>query len=81
MDFAHSSTAQALRQRLVAFMHQYLLPYNAAWHKSVQDGIYPPPCVEDLKLLARDEGLWNLFLPGLRSNEPGQARSRAIKLV
>jgi acyl-CoA dehydrogenase len=71
MDFAHSPQAQALRQRLVAFMQQYLLPYNAAWHKSVQDGIYPPPFVEDLKLLARDEGLWNLFLPSLAEDEPG----------
>lgn len=71
MDFAHSPRALALRQRLDDFMQRYLLPYNAAWHRSVQDGVYPPPFVEDLKTLAREEGLWNLFLPTLRDDEPG----------
>ncbi|HAL40661.1 MAG TPA: acyl-CoA dehydrogenase [Polaromonas sp.] len=71
MDFAHSPRAQDLRQRLEAFMQRYLLPYNAAWHRSVQDGVYPPPFLEDLKALAREEGLWNLFLPDLRDDEPG----------
>jgi acyl-CoA dehydrogenase len=71
MDFAHSPRAQDLRQRLEAFMQQYVLPYNPAWHRSVQDGVYPPPFLEDLKALARDEGLWNLFLPGLKEIEPG----------
>ena len=71
MDFGHSSQAQALCAQLDAFMQRYLLPYNAAWHASVADGIYPPPFLEDLKALAREEGLWNLFLPGLRPDEPG----------
>jgi len=57
MDFAHSPRAQDLRQRLEAFMQRYVLPYNAAWHQSVQYGIYPPPFLEDLKALAREEGL------------------------
>jgi acyl-CoA dehydrogenase len=71
MDFAHSPTARELNRRLEAFLQRYLLPYNAAWQRSVQDGIYPPPFLEDLKTLARDEGLWNLFLPGLEDDEPG----------
>ena len=71
MDFAHTPRALALRQRLDAFMQRYLLPHNPAWHRSVQDGVYPPPFLEDLKALARDEGLWNLFLPGLKDGEPG----------
>ena len=71
MDFEHSLQATALQQRLDAFMQRYVLPYNAAWHQSVQQGIYPPPFLQDLKSLAREEGLWNLFLPGLREDEPG----------
>jgi len=71
MDFNHSPQALALRQQLEVFMQQYLLPYNAAWHRSVQEGVYPPPFLEDLKTLAREEGLWNLFLPSLREDEPG----------
>ena len=71
MDFAPSPLAHSLNQRLAAFMDRYLLPYNAAWHAAVQAGDYPPPFLEDLKTLAREEGLWNLFLPALRDGEPG----------
>jgi acyl-CoA dehydrogenase len=71
MDFAHSPRALDLRERLGAFMQRYVLPYNAAWHHAVQVGVYPPPFLEDLKALARDEGLWNLFLPTLAEGEPG----------
>lgn len=71
MDFALSPRAHALREQLIAFMDRYLLPYNAAWHAAVQAGEYPPPFLQDLKDLAREEGLWNLFLPALRGDEPG----------
>ena len=53
------------------FLQRYVLPHNAAWHAAVQAGSYPPPFLDDLKTLAREEGLWNLFLPGLREDEPG----------
>lgn len=71
MDFQHSPKAQALLQRLEGFMQRYVLPHNPAWHQAVQQGQYPPPFLDDLKTLAREEGLWNLFLPGLRDEEPG----------
>ncbi|MBV7456927.1 acyl-CoA dehydrogenase family protein [Acidovorax sp. sif1233] len=71
MDFAPSPLARELHDRLVAFMDRYLLPYNAAWHAAALAGDYPPPFVEDLKALAREEGLWNLFLPTLGPDEPG----------
>ncbi|MDP2262233.1 MAG: acyl-CoA dehydrogenase family protein [Hydrogenophaga sp.] len=71
MDFEHSPRAQALQQQLERFMQRYVLPHNAAWHQAVQQGEYPPPFLDDLKTLAREEGLWNLFLPGLREDEPG----------
>ncbi|EER58174.1 acyl-CoA dehydrogenase domain protein, partial [Acidovorax delafieldii 2AN] len=71
MDFAPSPLARQMQERLAAFMDRYLLPYNAAWHAAVQAGEYPPPFLEDLKALAREEGLWNLFLPTLCEGEPG----------
>ncbi len=71
MDFDYSAKTLELRQRLDDFMARYLLPYNPAWHQAVAKGIYPPPFVEDLKALAKSEGLWNLFLPGLRAHESG----------
>lgn len=72
MHFEFSPATLALRQRLHHFMDSYLLPYNAAWHQSVAQGMYPPPFVEDLKTLARSEGLWNFFLPQLPAGVPGQ---------
>jgi acyl-CoA dehydrogenase len=75
MDFAPSLRAQQWQARLAAFMERYLLPYNAAWHQSVQQGVFPPPFLADLKALAKEEGLWNLFLPSLRPDEPGTALS------
>ena len=71
MDFAPSPLARHWHGRLTAFMDRYLLPYNAAWHAAVGAGDYPPPFLEDLKALAREEGLWNLFLPTLGDDEPG----------
>ena len=59
MDFDYPASTLALRQRLDEFMARYLLPYNGAWHQSVAQGIYPPPFMQDLKDLAKSEGLWS----------------------
>ncbi|MEO8119788.1 MAG: acyl-CoA dehydrogenase family protein, partial [Rhodoferax sp.] len=75
MDFKYSPQVQTLRQRLERFIDRYVLPYNGAWHRSVAQGVYPPPFMDDLKALAKSEGLWNLFLPGLREDEPGEGLS------
>lgn len=71
MDFALSPRTHALRQQLLAFMDRYLLPHNAAWHQAAQAGNGPPVFMDDLKALAQEEGLWNLFLPTLQAHEPG----------
>ena len=75
MDFDYSPKVQALCQQLQDFIGRYVLPYNGAWHGSVAAGVFPPPFMADLKALAKEEGLWNLFLPGLRDDEPGQRLS------
>ena len=75
MNFEYPPQVRALRQRLEDFFDRYVLPFNAAWHQSVANGVFPPPFMADLKALARSEGLWNLFLPGLRDDEPGLALS------
>jgi len=51
-------------------MERFVLPYNAAWHRCAAEGVVPP-FLQDLKDLARSEGLWNLCLPALREDEPG----------
>jgi len=71
MDFDISPRARALSLRLETFMERYVLPYNAAWHRSVLDGVYPPVFLEDLKTLAQEEGLWNFFTPNLGTEAGG----------
>src|SRR5688572_26730582 len=70
MDFAPSARSLAWLARLQAFSERYLLPHNAAWHRHAGEG-RAPPFLEDLKTLAREEGLWNLCLPHLAASEPG----------
>jgi len=71
MDLSQSAEGRRLLGVADVFFHRYLLPHNPAWHQSIADGDYPPPFIEDLKALAQDEGLWNLFLPRLLPHEPG----------
>jgi len=71
MDFRHTPKVEALQGRVRAFMDQHVVPRIGAWNEEVERGIYPVSFMADLKALARDEGLWNLFLPDLRAGEPG----------
>jgi len=75
MDFSTEPNTQALAQKLEAFIERYVLPYNPAWHHAVALGEYPPHFVEDLKALAKEAGLWNIFLPELGPLEPGTCLS------
>lgn len=71
MDFTYSPKVEALRARLREFMDRWVVPANPQWHRDVHAGVFPPAGMEDLKAAAKEEGLWNLFLPGLREDEPG----------
>ena len=75
MDFAYSPRVQSLQHAVTQFMDSYVLPAMSDWTREVASGNSHPAFMEDLKELARDQGLWNLFLPGLRPDEPGQALS------
>jgi acyl-CoA dehydrogenase len=65
MDFAYSDKVQKLQARLSAFMQQHIYPNEAVFHSQVAEGDrwQPTRIVEELKKLARKDGLWNLFLP------------------
>ncbi len=71
MDFEHSARVELLRAQVSNFIDRYVLPYNGQWYRDNAAGHYPIELLDDMKALARDEGLWNLFLPGLRDDEPG----------
>ena len=75
MDFAYSPRMQSLQGELTQFMDIYVLPAMPDWTREVAAGNPHPAVMEDLKELAREQGLWNLFLPGLRPDEPGRALS------
>jgi acyl-CoA dehydrogenase len=75
MDFAYSPKVEGLRAKLGAFMDDHVTPRLAEWQREVEAGAWPPSMIEPLKEQAKSEGLWNLFLPGLRDDEPGMRLS------
>lgn len=75
MDFAHTPKMLEMQSHLQVFMDRYVVPANVEWHREVEAGRYPLPLVNRLKERAQGEGLWNLFLPGLRDDEPGRRLS------
>jgi len=71
MDFAYSDTVCELQECTRNFMQCHVLPVNNDYLRIAESGRYPLALIDDLKVKAKSEGLWNLFLPGLRPGEPG----------
>lgn len=71
MDFSHPPKVTDLQHQVADFIDRYVLPHLQRWHQEVAAGENPPLVVEELKALAKSDGLWNLFLPNLKPNEPG----------
>lgn len=65
MNFEYSEKVQYLRKKLSAFMDAYIYPNEGVYHEQVNSGERwkALPLLEELKLKAKAEGLWNLFLP------------------
>ncbi|HEY3470591.1 MAG TPA: acyl-CoA dehydrogenase family protein [Amycolatopsis sp.] len=64
---APSARARELRERMLGFLRDRVLPaeaeYLAQRRAAGPDDHSLPPVVEELKRAAKAEGLWNLFLP------------------
>lgn len=71
MDFQLPEDVQQMQRTLHQFMDDHVLASNAGYDRIAESGRFPTEIVEPLKKKARDAGLWNLFLPGLREDEPG----------
>jgi len=71
MNFAYSPKVEELLRRVRSFMDEHVVPRQRQWLEEVHAGRYPVSFMEDLKALAQAEGLWNLFLPHLKDDEPG----------
>ena len=69
MDFEYSPKVRELQARLNDFMNKHVYPNEERFHHEVEanrkagDQWVPTKVVEELKPLARQAGLWNLFLP------------------
>jgi acyl-CoA dehydrogenase len=69
MDFAYSPKVQALREQLLGFFDQHIYPNEGRFYAEVEANTRagrrwtPTRVIEEIKPLAREQGLWNLFLP------------------
>ena len=75
MDFSYSPKCEAMRSQVQQFMGEHIMPKLTVARKEYAAGHFPLPFMQDLKALAKSEGLWNLFLSGLHEDEPGQGLS------
>ncbi|MDH6139216.1 acyl-CoA dehydrogenase [Kitasatospora sp. GP30] len=64
MDFAFDSRTEALREQLTAFLTEHVYPAES--RLTVEPDWSTPAVIRELRLEARRQGLWNLFLPGER---------------
>ena len=69
MDFGFDAVTADYRERLLAFMDEYVYPREAEFYATVgRQGDYwawsRDPILRELQSTARAAGLWNLFLPG-----------------
>lgn len=67
MDFDHTAKVKDLTNQVQTFMDEHIYPNEATFAEQMEgfgaDRWQVPPIVEELKAKAKEQGLWNLFLP------------------
>ncbi len=64
MDFEYTPKVKTLQAKLQDFMDAHVYPSEPVYADQVaKDRWAQPPIMEELKKMARADGLWNLFLP------------------
>ena len=69
MDFEYTPKVKAMQARLLAFMDEHVYPNEQRFFDEIAENRakgnawVPTRIIEELKPLARQAGLWNLFLP------------------
>ena len=66
MDFAYSEKINAFRKQLNDFMDQYIYPNEQVYREQITASGNPhhhAEIIDELKINAKEWGLWNLFLP------------------
>lgn len=69
MDFALDSRTQELQEQLRAYMAEHVVPAEGRFHDELEalDDRFAwstVPVLQELRAEAKQQGLWNLFLPG-----------------
>ncbi len=80
MDFSMSDRQRVWLDRVAAFMNAHVYPAIPVYAAQSEQGERWKviPVVEDLKKLARAEGLWNLFLPPSSTHDEGAYRGAGL---
>jgi acyl-CoA dehydrogenase len=84
MDFALDETTVELRDRLLAFMDEFVYPAEPMFREQVRTASEKwgtPPVIEELKEQARSRGLWNLFLPASHEYGAGLTNTQYAPLA
>lgn len=66
MDFEYSDRVKQLQQQLNEFMDEVVYPNESTYKEQLNQGESRweiPPVMEEMKAKAKEQGLWNLFLP------------------
>jgi acyl-CoA dehydrogenase len=66
MDFEPSQRCTEFKERLSAFMDEHIYPAEELYERQLRESGDPhhqPAVMEELKVRAREAGLWNMFLP------------------
>jgi acyl-CoA dehydrogenase len=66
MDFEPSKRCSEFKERLSAFLDEHIHPAEALYERQLRESGDPhhqPAIMEELKVRAREAGLWNMFLP------------------
>ena len=75
MSFDMTGRAKKLKQQLLAFMQEHIYPNEARFEAEVAIARWRPTAViEELKVIARQENLWNLFLTKNENEASDEAR-------
>jgi acyl-CoA dehydrogenase len=64
VDFSHSERSQQYQDQLIALMEEHVYPAESDHEEQREEaGTEATATLVELKTIARDRGLWNLFLP------------------
>ena len=84
VDFSHSATAADYLRRVSDFVRAEIEPVEADYHRTLRAARDPwvvLPVVSELKAKAREQGLWNLFLPQTEHGGAGLANAEYAPLA